>query len=176
MLYQGSAFQLTREGDVLELHFDSKSAKVNVFDRAALAEFGEVLDVIDKESAVSGLIMTSGKSVFVAGADITEFLDYFAAPDEELRNMLDRVNSMFNRFEDLPFPTVVAINGEAQGGGFEICLAADFRIASANARMGLPEVKLGIMPGWGGSVRLPRLIGVDNAVEWMCSGSSKRAS
>lgn len=176
MLYQGTAFQLTRDGDVLELHFDSTTEKVNVFNRTALAEFGEALDAMDKESGVSGLVMTSGKSVFVAGADITEFLEYFAAPDEVLRGMLDRVNAMFNRFEDLPFPTVVAINGEAQGGGFEICLAADFRIASPNARMGLPEVKLGIMPGWGGSVRLPRLIGVDNAVEWMCAGGSKRAA
>ena len=84
--------------------------------------------------------------------------------------------AMFNRFEDLPFPTVAAINGEAQGGGFEICLASDFRVAAPTARMGLPEVKLGIMPGWGGSVRLPRLIGMDNAVEWMCTGASKKAA
>jgi len=90
--------------------------------------------------------------------------------------MLDGVNTNFNRFEDLPFPTVAAINGDAQGGGFEICLACDFRVASSNARVGLPEVKLGIMPGWGGSVRLPRLIGMDNAVEWMCSGGSKKAA
>ena len=113
--------------------------------------------------------------MFVAGADITEFLGYFAAPDAELEEMLDRANGMFNRLEDLPFPTVAAINGEAQGGGFEVCLASDFRVMTPSARVGLPEVKLGIMPGWGGSVRLSRLIGVDNALEWMCTGASKTA-
>ncbi len=176
MLFSGSVFKLTRDNNVLELCFDNQEGKVNVFNREALSEFGDVLTIIEKESDVAGLIMTSGKSVFVAGADITEFLGYFAAPDKVLHDMLDDVNAMFNRFEDLPFPTVAAINGEAQGGGFEICLASDFRVASPNARMGLPEVKLGIMPGWGGSVRLPRLIGVDNAVEWMCTGASKKAA
>ncbi len=176
MLFSGTAFKLTRDNDILELCFDAEDGKVNVFNRAALAEFGDVLSVVEKETDVAGLVLTSGKSVFVAGADITEFLSYFASPDEVLATMLNEVNALFNRFEDLPFPTVAAINGEAQGGGFEICLASDFRIATANARMGLPEVKLGIMPGWGGSVRLPRLIGMDNAVEWMCTGSSKKAS
>ena len=176
MLHAGPMFKLSREQNVLELSFDTTEGKVNVFNRGALKEFGEVLAIAEAQKEVHGLYMTSTKSVFVAGADITEFLGYFAAPDEVLRTMLDEVNAMFNRFEDLPFPTVACINGEAQGGGFEICLAADFRVAAPGARMGLPEVKLGIMPGWGGSVRLPRLIGVDNAIEWMCSGSSKKAA
>ncbi|MFK7856073.1 MAG: fatty acid oxidation complex subunit alpha FadB [Granulosicoccus sp.] len=176
MLFSGTAFKLTRDNDILQLCFDSQNEKVNVFNASALKEFGEVLSVIENEADVQGLVLSSGKSVFIAGADITEFLGYFSQPDEVLNTMLDEVNALFNRFEDLPFPTVAAINGEAQGGGFEICLASDFRVASATARMGLPEVKLGIMPGWGGSVRLPRLIGVDNAVEWMCTGSSKKAS
>lgn len=176
MLFSGQAFQLSDHDGVLELCFDSQNEKVNVFNKIALKEFGDVLKVIESQTKAKGLVMTSAKSVFVAGADITEFLDYFEQPDEVLRTMLNEVNGMFNRFEDLPFPTVAAINGEAQGGGFEVCLACDFRIASSAARVGLPEVKLGIMPGWGGSVRLPRLIGVDNAVEWMCAGGSKRAA
>ena len=176
MLHAGPAFKLSKEQNILELCFDTEDGKVNVFNRAALKDFDDVLAVIEAQSDVQGLYMTSTKSVFVAGADITEFLEYFASPDEVLRTMLDQANAMFNRFEDLPFPTVVCINGEAQGGGFEICLAADFRVAAPTARMGLPEVKLGIMPGWGGSVRLPRLIGVDNAVEWMCTGASKKAA
>ena len=175
MLFQGKAFGLTRDGDTLELRFDTDGASVNVFNRPALDELGEALDAIEREEGVDGLILTSGKKVFVAGADINEFLGYFAAPDAELAAMLDRVNAMFNRLEDLPFPTVAAINGEAQGGGFEVCLACDFRVMTPAARVGLPEVKLGIMPGWGGSVRLTRLIGVDNAVEWMCTGASKKA-
>ncbi|MFK7891594.1 MAG: fatty acid oxidation complex subunit alpha FadB [Granulosicoccus sp.] len=176
MIHSGPAFKLSRDGSVLKLCFDRDDEKVNVFNRSALAEFGEVLALLEKEQDVTGLVMSSGKPAFIVGADITEFLGYFAAPDEVLKNMLDDVNGMFNRFEDLPFPTVVCINGEAQGGGFEICLAADFRVAAEKARVGLPEVKLGIMPGWGGSVRLPRLIGIDNAVEWMCTGNAKKAS
>ena len=176
MLYNGKAFSLTREQDILELKFDSQSDKLNVFNSAALDELDAVVGVLAEQENVQGLMLTSGKSSFIAGADITEFLAYFSAPDAELHGMLDRVNGVFNRIEDLPFPTVACINGEAQGGGFEVCLACDFRIATPKARMGLPEVKLGIMPGWGGSVRLPRLIGVDNAVEWMCTGSAKRAA
>ena len=176
MLFSGNAFKLTRDDDILELCFDTENEKVNVFNRHALSEFGDVLAVAEAESGVAGLIMTSSKSTFIVGADITEFLSYFASPDEVLGTMLNEVNAMFNRLEDLPFTTVAAINGEAQGGGFEVCLACDYRVAAPAARVGLPEVKLGIMPGWGGSVRMPRLMGVDNAVEWMCSGSSKKAS
>lgn len=176
MLYAGPMFKLSRDQDILELRFDTENSKINVFNREALSDFGDALSAIESEKDVKGLFLTSTKGVFVAGADITEFLAYFSSPDEVLRGMLDEVNAMFNRFEDLPFPTVACVNGEAQGGGFEICLAADFRIASSDARMGLPEVKLGIMPGWGGSVRLPRLIGVDNAIEWMCTGASKKAA
>jgi 3-hydroxyacyl-CoA dehydrogenase/enoyl-CoA hydratase/3-hydroxybutyryl-CoA epimerase/enoyl-CoA isomerase len=176
MLYAGKVFSLTREQDVLELKFDSQTDKLNVFNRHALDELDKAVAEAEKQESVNGLIITSGKSSFIAGADITEFLVYFSESDEQLLAMLNRVNALFNRIEDLPFPTVAAINGEAQGGGFEVCLACDFRVATPNARMGLPEVKLGIMPGWGGSVRLPRLIGVDNAVEWMCTGSAKRAA
>ena len=175
-IHSGPAFTVTRDGDVLRLHFDAREAKVNVFDRGALEDLGAALDAIGAEEGVSGLLMTSGKKVFVAGADITEFLDYFEAPDAELEEMLGRVNRMFNRFEEFPFPSVALVNGEAQGGGFEYCLAADFRVMAPGARVGLPEVKLGLMPGWGGSVRLSRLIGVDNALEWIATGASKKAA
>ena len=72
-------------------------------------------------------------------------------------------------------PTVTAINGYALGGGCELTLTTDYRVMAHSARIGLPEVKLGIFPGWGGSVRLPRLIGADNALEWICSGDQKKA-
>jgi len=175
MLYSGKAFTLTSDSHVLNLVFDSQTDTLNVFNRLALAELDEAISVAEGLTDIKGLILSSGKSGFIAGADITEFLGYFSSADEELGGMLHHVNSLFNRLEDLPFPTVACINGEAQGGGLEVCLACDFRVATPAARLGLPEVKLGIMPGWGGTVRLPRLIGVDNAVEWMCTGSAKRA-
>jgi len=101
MLFSGTAFKLTRDSDILELCFDAQDGSVNVFNRAALSEFGEVLSVIEKEVNVVGLMLTSAKSVFVAGADITEFLGYFASPDEVLFTMLKEVNGMFNRFDEV---------------------------------------------------------------------------
>src|SRR5690554_7388202 len=86
-----------------------------------------------------------------------------------------KANEVFNAIEDLPFPTVTAINGIALGGGFEMCLATDYRVMAPKAKVGLPEVKLGIFPGFGGTVRLSRLVGVDNAVEWIAGGTENRA-
>jgi len=177
MLFTGNTQKLSLRDNVLELCFDSQAGKVNVLNREALTELGDVIDLLEKQKDVSGLILTSAKPTgFIVGADITEFLGYFSEPDNVLREMVDRVNGLFNRLEDLPYPTVSLINGNAQGGGFEICLATDFRLASTGAKVGLPEVKLGIMPGWGGTVRLPRLIGIDNAIEWMCTGATRRAT
>ncbi len=84
------------------------------------------------------------------------------------------VHEIFNSFEDLEIPKVVAINGMALGGGFEMCLVCDYRVMSEAAQVGLPEIKLGIYPGFGGSVRLSRLIGIDNAVEWMAMAAPKK--
>jgi len=85
MLHAGPMFKLSREQDVLELSFDTEKSKINVFNRDALKEFGEALSIIEAQEAVQGLYMTSAKSAFVVGADITEFLGYFSAPDQVLR-------------------------------------------------------------------------------------------
>src|SRR5690606_12803467 len=82
----------------------------------------------------------------------------------------------FSAIEDLPFPTVVAVNGYCLGGGMEFTLACDYRVLSEDAKIGLPETKLGIIPGWGGTVRLPRIAGVDVAVEWIAGGTENSAS
>ncbi|MEY0747313.1 enoyl-CoA hydratase-related protein, partial [Escherichia coli] len=104
------------------------------------------------------------------------FLSLFEASKETLSDWLHYANSIFNRIEDLPVPTICAINGYALGGGCECILSTDFRIASPDARIGLPETKLGIMPGFGGSVRLPRLIGLDSALEIITAGKDVDAS
>ncbi|MEX1098979.1 MAG: 3-hydroxyacyl-CoA dehydrogenase NAD-binding domain-containing protein, partial [Bacteriovoracaceae bacterium] len=96
--------------------------------------------------------------------------------DEQLADWLLKMNETLNGLEDLDLPSVACINGFALGGGFEVCLCADYRIADEKARVGLPETKLGIMPGWGGSVRLPRLTGADNAIEWITSGKQYKAA
>ncbi|HSB98074.1 MAG TPA: fatty acid oxidation complex subunit alpha FadB, partial [Spongiibacteraceae bacterium] len=106
---------------------------------------------------------------------IGEFTALFAAPDQELAASLQQAHTVVNSLADLSIPTVVAINGAALGGGFELCLAADYRVLAEDGSVGLPEIKLGIYPGFGGTVRLPRLIGCDNAVEWIATGAEKKS-
>ncbi|MEE4659505.1 MAG: fatty acid oxidation complex subunit alpha FadB [Halieaceae bacterium] len=176
MIYQSDQLTITRlEGDIAELHFDLAGESVNKFDQATVASLTAGLDALEAENGIKGLLVTSGKGVFIVGADITEFVSLFGATKEEIKPFTGHNNRNFNRLAALPYPTAVAINGHAMGGGLEVCLACDFRIMSSAARIGLPETKLGILPGWGGTVRLPRIIGVDEAVMWMATGADKRA-
>ncbi|PKH19559.1 fatty acid oxidation complex subunit alpha FadB [Enterobacterales bacterium CwR94] len=170
MLYQGDTLTLDWIHDgIAELVFDAPGS-VNKLDTQTVASLGEAVAVLEKQTALKGVLLTSRKPAFIVGADITEFLSLFAAPAEKLEDWLHFANRIFNRLEDLPVPTVAAINGYALGGGCECILATDFRVASPDARIGLPETKLGIMPGFGGSVRLPRLLGCDNALEIIAAG------
>ncbi len=176
MIYEGKAITVKAlESGIVELNFDLKGESVNKFNRLTLSDLRQAVDAIKADASVKGVIVSSGKDVFIVGADITEFVDNFKLPDEELVAGNLEANKIFSDFEDLGVPTVAAINGIALGGGFEMCLAADYRVMSSAAKVGLPEVKLGIYPGFGGTVRLPRLIGVDNAVEWIASGKENRA-
>ena len=175
-MYKGKAFQLVAlDEGLVELIFDLQGESVNKFNQAAMTELSEVLDLLESNTGIRGLLFTSAKDVFVVGADITEFGAVFVEGEAAIKTHLHSNNRSFCRMEDLPFPTVVAINGYALGGGTEVCLACDYRIASENAKLGLPETKLGIIPGWGGTVRLPRLAGVDVAVEWIASGKDQKA-
>jgi 3-hydroxyacyl-CoA dehydrogenase/enoyl-CoA hydratase/3-hydroxybutyryl-CoA epimerase/enoyl-CoA isomerase len=176
-IFEGSSMRLCDlDNGFLELTFDAVNSSINVFNQATLDELLGVLAVIDNRSNVKGLLFTSAKNVFVAGADITEFSDVFKSSKIKLKMFLDKANNAFNKIEALPYPTVASINGFALGGGFELCLACDFRVISNKASVGLPETKLGIIPGWGGTVRLPRIIGFDCALEWILSGDHKKPS
>lgn len=170
MIYQGSAIQVSRlESGIARLCFDQPAASVNVFNRAMLAELRDALAAVTSSGA-RGLILVSAKSTFVVGADIKEFTELFKSGPAALMSWLRDANDIFNTLEDLPIPTVAAVNGMALGGGLEVCLATDFRALSEDARVGFPEVNLGICPGFGGTVRAPRLIGVEAAIEWVRSG------
>ncbi len=176
MLYTGPAFSVAALGDgIVELKFDLAGESVNKLNQVALRDFAAATQAIAKDGSVKGVVVTSGKSVFIVGADITEFGAMFAAGEAAIAKSVLEVNRMLSAFEDLPVPTVVAINGVCLGGGLELALAADYRVMSTAASVGFPEVKLGIFPGFGGSVRMPRIIGVDNAVEWICTGADKKA-
>ncbi|QDF65498.1 fatty acid oxidation complex subunit alpha FadB [Shewanella sp. SNU WT4] len=175
MIYQSPMIQVDLiDGNIAHLCFNAQGS-VNKFDRATLLAFNEALDAIAAKPAIAGLILSSAKEAFIVGADIAEFLGLFAQDDAQLLQWLEEANKVFNKLEDLPFPTIAAINGYALGGGCETILAADLRIADTNALIGLPETKLGIIPGFGGTVRLPRIIGADNALEWITTGKDNRA-
>jgi len=168
MIFEGKNLRCQRvDGDYAELVLDRADDKINKFDRATIAEFGECIAAVAAESGLRGLTITSAKDSFVVGADITEFLAQFALPDNAFLDGMRQAHSVFNALEDLEIPTVAAINGYALGGGLEVALACDYRICSPDAKVGLPETKLGIIPGFGGTTRLPRIIGADNAMQWI---------
>jgi len=176
MIYEGKAITVKLlEDGIAELNFDLQGESVNKFDRVTLEDLKASVDALKGNSDVKGLIVTSSKDCFIVGADITEFGDNFKQDESVIIEWILEANKIFNAVEDLPFPTLTAINGIALGGGFEMCLSTDFRIMSEKAKVGLPEVKLGIYPGFGGTVRLPRVIGADNAIEWICMGAENRA-
>ena len=177
MIYQGKNIQVDffdQTQGIVQFHFNATDESVNKFDRKTTQEYQEAVTVLENRDDIQGLIVTSGKSVFIAGADITEFTEYFSRSKDEIEAWLLDINHIFNRFEDLPFPKVAAINGAALGGGCEMALVCDYRVAGISAQIGLPETKLGIFPGFGGSVRLPRLIGIDNALEAIATGKAYR--
>jgi 3-hydroxyacyl-CoA dehydrogenase/enoyl-CoA hydratase/3-hydroxybutyryl-CoA epimerase/enoyl-CoA isomerase len=177
MIYSGNAItvQATDDG-IAELCFDLTDESVNKFNALTLNELKEATAAIASDKSLKGVIVTSGKPVFIVGADIMEFGALFGASEDEVTEKILGINNeVFNAFEDLPMPTVAAINGIALGGGLEMTLVCDYRVMSTEARIGLPEVKLGIIPGYGGTTRLPRLIGADNAIEWIATGNEQSA-
>ncbi|MGZ7881009.1 fatty acid oxidation complex subunit alpha FadB [Acinetobacter soli] len=175
MIHAGNAItvQMLQDG-IAEFRFDLQGESVNKFNRATLDDFKAAIEAVKNHSEVKGLIVTSGKSTFIVGADITEFGDNFAQGESAIVEWALPVHEIFNSFEDLDIPKVAAINGMALGGGFEMCLVCDYRVMSESAQVGLPEIKLGIFPGFGGTVRLSRLIGIDNAVEWIAMAAPKK--
>lgn len=177
MIYSGQAIRVTLiEPGIAELCFDRAGESVNKFDMHTLGELRDAVSALSAQADLRGVLVTSAKEAFIVGADITEFVVHFARPEDELQALVREAAAVFDAVEDLHAATVTAINGQALGGGFEMCLATDYRVMASDAKVGLPEVKLGINPGFGGTVRLPRLIGVDNAVEWIAAGNEKSAS
>lgn len=170
-MFKGRLLRLEAgQGGVHRLVFDHPEQPVNTFDQATLAEFDQALTALEGATDARGLLLCSAKPGFIAGADIREFLRLFQQTEAEIAEFVFGLNRLFSRLEELPFPTVAAMQGAALGGGLEVALACDYRLAASDASLGLPEVKLGICPGFGGTVRLPRLIGIDNALEWLCTG------
>lgn len=142
----------------------NRPKKLNALNRETIQELHEAFDEADNDKDTKVIIITgSGEKAFVAGADISEFADFdvnegtsLAAKGQEL---------LFNFVENLSTPVIAAVNGFALGGGLELAMSAHFRVASDNAKLGLPEVSLGVIPGYGGTQRLPQLVGKGRAME-----------
>jgi enoyl-CoA hydratase len=142
----------------------NRPEKLNALNKATIQELHETLQLIDKNPDVRVIIITgSGEKAFVAGADIAEFAHFSAEEGAQLASKGQQI--LFDYIENMKTPVIAAINGFALGGGLELAMACHFRIASENAKMGLPETSLGLIPGYGGTQRLPQLIGKGRATE-----------
>ncbi len=159
-----------RADGVVVLVFDRANSPVNIFDPDTLAELENHLDEVTADSSVRALVLTSAKrGIFVAGADL-DFVS--SAVGDELTEFIESGQRVFSRLAALRVPTVATIDGACLGGGLELALACDYRIASPDksTKIGLPETQLGILPAWGGSTRLPRLIGLTKALGLILGG------
>jgi 3-hydroxyacyl-CoA dehydrogenase / enoyl-CoA hydratase / 3-hydroxybutyryl-CoA epimerase / enoyl-CoA isomerase len=175
-IYQGSTLRLGAIDDgIIELCFDRQGAAVNKLDRLTLDELRTAVAAIRTNKTVQGVLVSSAKDSFIVGADIFEFAEMFAKSEDELAAYNAGCNAVFTALEDLPVPLVSAINGLALGGGLEVALATDYRVIASTAQVGLPEVSLGIFPGYGGTVRLPRVAGMATALDWIVTGTPRRA-
>lgn len=142
----------------------NRPEKLNALNKATIQELHETLQLVDKNPDVRVIIITgSGEKAFVAGADIAEFAHFSAEEGAQLAAKGQQI--LFDFIENMKTPVIAAINGFALGGGLELAMACHFRIASENAKMGLPETSLGVIPGYGGTQRLPQLIGKGRAME-----------
>lgn len=176
LLFHGESIEvLPLQDGLVELRFDRRGAAINKLDARTLDEFRQATERIAASPEVRGVLMSSAKDVFIVGADITEFSTTFQQSAEDIAKGTRATNEQANAFEDLSVPCVVAINGFALGGGLEVALLAPLRVMAATAQVGVPEVKLGLIPGLGGTVRLSRLAGLVTAVEWVASGKPAKA-
>jgi 3-hydroxyacyl-CoA dehydrogenase/enoyl-CoA hydratase/3-hydroxybutyryl-CoA epimerase/enoyl-CoA isomerase len=180
-LFQGQSIQVLPIADpgaegLIELRFDRQGDVINKLDARTVDEFRQAIDAIEAAPGVRGVLVTSAKDVFIVGADITEFGKKFQQTPEEIAAGVRASNAMISRFEDLAVPSVVAINGFALGGGLELALLGSLRVMSQTAQIGVPEVKLGLFPGFGGTVRLARVAGLAKAFEWVGGGQPVKAA
>jgi enoyl-CoA hydratase len=165
-------FEASAEG--IALITVNRSEKRNALNAQVMTELDGAFRRAESDPGIRGLILTgAGDAAFVAGADIRELME--RSPAESRRASLGG-QRIFRRLELMGKPSVAAINGYALGGGLELALCCTLRVASENARLGLPEIKLGILPGYGGTQRLPRVVGRGRALEMMLTGEQVDAA
>lgn len=143
--------------------------KLNALNKATIEELHDAFVTLDDDQDIRAIIITGrGEKAFVAGADISEFADFDASQGKDLAAKGQK--ELFDLVAGLSTPVIAAVNGFALGGGLELAMASHIRVASTNAKMGLPEVSLGLIPGYGGTQRLPQLVGKGKALEMITTG------
>jgi len=148
----------------------NRPTKLNALNKATISDLSKAVKLLSKNDDVRVIIITgSGEKAFVAGADISEFANYTIVEGAQLA--AEGQESLFDFIENLKKPVIAAVNGFALGGGLELAMACHFRVASDNAKMGLPEVTLGLIPGYGGTQRLPQLVGKGRAMEMIMTAA-----
>src|SRR5215831_11389504 len=180
-------FKLDIDADGIALvTWDVPGRSMNVIDLKTIEELSTIVEKVASDAAIKGAVITSGKETFCAGADLTmlevfsrEFIDVVKAQGEEMavKRLFEesrKLSLLYRRLETSGKPWVAAINGTALGGGFELCLACHHRVAADNpkARVGLPEIKVGLFPGAGGTQRIARMIGIPAALPLLLEGTS----
>jgi enoyl-CoA hydratase/carnithine racemase len=138
---------------------------VNALNTPTMSELGALIDQVEQDGTVKAIVLTGNGMAFVAGADINEIIEIQDA--EQAKALVKQGQALFSRIEKLRKPVICAINGVALGGGLELAMACHIRICSDRAKLGLPEISLGIIPGFGGTVRLPRIVGPAKAAQMM---------
>lgn len=155
---------ISKEDNGIKTITINRPKKLNALNSETIQELHNAFDEANKDKKTKVIILTgSGEKAFVAGADISEFADFDESEGTDLA--AKGQDLLFNFVENLSTPVIAAVNGFALGGGLELAMACHFRIASDNAKMGLPEVSLGVIPGYGGTQRLPQLVGKGRAME-----------
>ena len=143
--------------------------KLNALNKTTILELHDAFKLLERDSSVRVVLITgSGDKAFVAGADISEFSEF--SKEEGALLAKHGQETLFDLIENFSKPVIAAVNGFALGGGLELAMACHFRLASQNAKMGLPEVSLGLIPGYGGTQRLPQLVGKGRAMEMILTG------
>ncbi|MHA2029262.1 MAG: enoyl-CoA hydratase/isomerase family protein [Candidatus Kariarchaeaceae archaeon] len=169
-MYKNLNFEIKDEGIAI-ITFTREKA-LNALNNETVKELEQIINTVEENSSIRVLVFQGSGKAFIAGADITEFKGRTVV---ETKTFSQYLQNVYNRIEKLPLPMIAAINGYCLGGGLELAMACDFRIASTKAIFGQPEIKLGLIPGAGGTQRLPRLIGKTMAKELILLGESINA-
>lgn len=161
------------DAGIVQVILDDPEKSANVLTEGLQADLQECLDYLHGRKDLRGVILRSGKPrIFVAGADLVRIVKTLDWPAERIVEFCERGRRLYQRFREGPFVSVAAIQGACLGGGWELALGCDYQICVDDPKtfLGLPEVKLGLVPGWAGTVRVPRLAGLEAALDWVTSG------